>query len=140
MPSYWHFRNWTPFAATPRFIPGCSALRTTRQRAADENVASPGHRSKRPREQTGQEPADQRPSADPSHALQSQERSDLVRQALDELADDHRAVLVMKEMENLRYEQIAELLGCPVGTVRSRIHRARNELREKLNRALKAEQ
>ncbi|MFG0331866.1 MAG: sigma-70 family RNA polymerase sigma factor [Maioricimonas sp. JB049] len=92
------------------------------------------------REQTGQEPTDHRPSADPSHALQSQERSELVRQALDELAEDHRAVLVMKEMENLRYEQIAELLDCPVGTVRSRIHRARNELREKLNRALKAEQ
>ncbi|MGE0378648.1 MAG: sigma factor-like helix-turn-helix DNA-binding protein, partial [Planctomycetaceae bacterium] len=40
------------------------------------------------------------------------------------------------EMEGLSYEEIAELVACPVGTVRSRIHRARSELREILTRAL----
>jgi len=49
-----------------------------------------------------------------------------------ELSDDFRVALVLKEMEGLKYEEIAEMVGCPIGTVRSRIHRARSELREKL--------
>jgi RNA polymerase sigma-70 factor (ECF subfamily) len=56
----------------------------------------------------------------------------LVRAALAELSEEYRTVLVLKEMEDLRYEEIAEIVGCPIGTVRSRIHRARSELREKL--------
>lgn len=91
------------------------------------------------REQTGVEPADERATADPSYALNSEERQMLVRQALDELAEDYRTVLILKEMEGLRYEEIAEIVGCPIGTVRSRIHRAREELRQRLARAMKEE-
>ena len=47
-------------------------------------------------------------------------------------ADDPRAVVVMKEFDGLRYEEIAAILGVPVGTVRSRLHRARLDLRERL--------
>ena len=56
----------------------------------------------------------------------------MVQQALDALAPDHRAVVVLKEYDGLRYEEIGELLGVPVGTVRSRLHRARCELRDRL--------
>ena len=49
----------------------------------------------------------------------------MVQAALDRLAPDHRVVVVMKEFDGLRYEEIAEALGVPVGTVRSRLHRAR---------------
>ena len=45
------------------------------------------------------------------------------------LAPDHRAVVVLKEFDGLRYEEIGAMLGIPVGTVRSRLHRARSELR-----------
>lgn len=84
------------------------------------------------REQAGIEPTDHRPDAHPSHALETSEQQEMVRQALTQLADEYRTVLVLKEMEGLKYEQIAEIVGCPIGTVRSRIHRARAELREKL--------
>ena len=57
--------------------------------------------------------------------------------ALNELSDDYRTVLVLKDIEGVKYEQIAEIIDCPVGTVRSRIHRARSEMREKLRDLLK---
>ena len=84
------------------------------------------------REKAGFEPPDNRSESQPSHHLEVQERQVLVRKALAELSDDYRTVLVLKEMEDRKYEEIAEIVGCPIGTVRSRIHRARQELREKL--------
>jgi RNA polymerase sigma-70 factor (ECF subfamily) len=58
---------------------------------------------------------------------------------LNSLAADHRVVVVMKEFDGLRYEEIAAALGVPIGTVRSRLHRARCELREKLRGLVDAE-
>jgi RNA polymerase sigma-70 factor (ECF subfamily) len=52
--------------------------------------------------------------------------------ALKQLSDEHREVLVLREFEQLSYEEIASVLEIPRGTVESRIHRARGELRDKL--------
>jgi len=84
------------------------------------------------RDAGGHEPPDAHPEVAPDYSLQAAERQTAVRAALAELPDEFRTVLVLKEMENLKYEEIAEIVGCPIGTVRSRIHRARSELREKL--------
>ena len=83
------------------------------------------------------EPPDLRPEADPAARLERDEAQQLVRNSLDSLPDDYRIVLILKEMEGYRYDEIAELTGVPIGTVRSRLHRARCELREKLRVALK---
>lgn len=91
------------------------------------------------RERHGHEPADERASADPGDALHREERQQLVRKALGELAEEYRTALILKEMDGLQYDEIAKIVNCPIGTVRSRIHRARQELREKLSRALKSE-
>jgi RNA polymerase sigma-70 factor (ECF subfamily) len=80
----------------------------------------------------GGEPSDMHPEVVPGYSLEAAERQTAVRAALAELPEEFRAVLVLKEMEDLKYEEIAEILGIPIGTVRSRIHRARAELREKL--------
>lgn len=48
------------------------------------------------------------------------------------LGEDHRQVILMREIDGLSYAEIAEALGVPQGTVESRLHRARAELREKL--------
>ena len=89
------------------------------------------------REQTGAEPNDQNPTSDPTQALQTFEDQQLLRRALSELGEDYRTALVLKEIEGLSYEEISSLTECPIGTVRSRIHRARLELRSKLDRTLK---
>ncbi len=91
------------------------------------------------RENAGHEPTDVNPSSQPSYAMEVSERQAMVRAALAELSEEYRTVLVLKEMEDLHYEEIAEIVGCPIGTVRSRIHRARSELREKLAILLKGE-
>jgi len=110
------------------------------------NAAMTRRRKRRPRQSldvaneiSGFEPSDERSGADPTESLQSIEHQELVRNALRGLAEDYRTVLVLKEIEGLQYEEIAEICGCPIGTVRSRIHRARNELREALARALQDE-
>ncbi len=90
-------------------------------------------------ERTGNEPADPNPTTDPSHQLRTEERVQQVRDALDQLAPDYRDALILKEMEGMRYDEIADLLGCPIGTVRSRIHRARYELKEILERSMERE-
>lgn len=92
------------------------------------------------RERAGIEPADHRQSAEPSYALDVSDRQRMVRLALRELPDEFRTVLVLKEMDGMPYEQIAEICDCPVGTVRSRLHRARLELRGKLSLLLRAEE
>lgn len=84
------------------------------------------------RENAGHEPTDAHPFSEPSYPVEVSERQALVRAALAELSEEYRTVLVLKEMEDMRYEEIAEIVGCPIGTVRSRIHRARSELRDKL--------
>jgi len=88
------------------------------------------------RTRSGIEPVDDSPESAPSHAIELAERQVQVRVALAELSDDFRTVLVLKEIEGLKYEEIAEALDCPIGTVRSRIYRARCELREKLRHLL----
>jgi RNA polymerase sigma-70 factor, ECF subfamily len=55
-----------------------------------------------------------------------------VKEAMRRLSPEHRQVLVLREFDGMSYEEMAEVLGVPRGTVESRLHRARSELREKL--------
>jgi RNA polymerase sigma-70 factor (ECF subfamily) len=125
---------------------GNSAFSTWLFRIAVNAAFSRQRRSKRYRAsldgnrgETGYEPADHRSDADPSQPLESSETQRIVREALAALPDEYRTALVLKEMDGFRYEEIADIVGVPIGTVRSRIHRARNELREKLRIALKGQ-
>jgi RNA polymerase sigma-70 factor, ECF subfamily len=68
----------------------------------------------------------------PNAALERTEEERRLHAALARLSHEHREVLVLKEIEGLKYEQIAEVLGVPIGTIRSRLHRARLELRDLL--------
>jgi RNA polymerase sigma-70 factor (ECF subfamily) len=88
------------------------------------------------REQTGAEPTDLHPETSPSFGIERTERQKLVQVALSKLSPEYREVLVLKEMEDLKYEEIAALVKIPVGTVRSRIHRGRAELKDILERLL----
>jgi RNA polymerase sigma-70 factor (ECF subfamily) len=79
-----------------------------------------------------EEVADDPKRTDPTLPLERSERDGQVQAALSALGTDHRAVVVMKDLDGLRYEEIAAILEVPIGTVRSRLHRARFELRERL--------
>jgi RNA polymerase sigma-70 factor (ECF subfamily) len=75
------------------------------------------------------EPPDVSDLARPGHALEQHEQGRRLHAALGRLSPEHRAVLVLKDLEGHKYEAMAALLGVPVGTIRSRLHRARLELR-----------
>jgi RNA polymerase sigma-70 factor (ECF subfamily) len=78
------------------------------------------------------EPPDPSAYSQPDHALQRAEEKRRVQQALVRLSSEYRAVLIMKDMDGQKYETMAKALGVPIGTIRSRLHRARLELRELL--------
>lgn len=69
---------------------------------------------------------------DPSARLHGHETQRLVADALEAMDDDHRAVLVLRDIEGFDYTRIAEVLELPVGTVKSRLARGRLALRERL--------
>ena len=71
-------------------------------------------------------------SSDPQVALESEELRDQVRKALLALSEEHRAVLVLREMEGYSYEEVAAMLGCTLGTVKSRLSRARMAMKHKI--------
>jgi len=82
--------------------------------------------------EAGVDPLDPSDATQPGHALEQAEQERRVRRALGRLSPEHRAVLIMKDMEGQKYEMMAEVLQVPIGTIRSRLHRARLELRELL--------
>lgn len=68
----------------------------------------------------------------PSRRLEQAEQRELIERALASVPEPYRVVLVLKDIEGLKYEDIADILSIPIGTVRSRLHRARGELKERL--------
>jgi RNA polymerase sigma-70 factor (ECF subfamily) len=80
------------------------------------------------------EPLDTSDASRPGQALERAEEERRVQGALNRLSLEHREVLILKDLEGEKYEAMAERLGVPIGTIRSRLHRARCELRELLEK------
>lgn len=76
---------------------------------------------------TGTSPLAQPPM--PEQVAETRERQAVVHGAIGKLSDEHRAVLVLFDIQGLTYDEIAETLGIPVGTVKSRLNRARMALK-----------
>lgn len=78
------------------------------------------------------DPTDPNEDARPGVALERSEEEAALQTGMSRLSPEHRTVLVLKDIEGLKYEEIAAILDVPIGTIRSRIHRARLELRDLL--------
>lgn len=74
----------------------------------------------------------------PAQSVQTSEMLDRLHEAIGELDEDQRAVLVLRDIDQIDYQQIAQTLELPVGTVKSRLFRARLALRERMNFATHA--
>lgn len=74
--------------------------------------------------------------ADPSSLLEERERNRLVRNAIDALPPHYRIVVILRDLEELSYHEIAALLGIPLGTVKSRINFGKRLLKERLQSLL----
>jgi RNA polymerase sigma-70 factor (ECF subfamily) len=73
-----------------------------------------------------------RETGTPERQLLSDEIAQTVQRALDDLPDDLRTAIVLREFEGMSYEEIATAMECPIGTVRSRIFRARDAIDKRL--------
>lgn len=118
----WLFRIAVNVAISGRRKGGRVAMRSLDDgwaRGSDDGRWSPGDR-----------PASE--TSGPMEQAAVHEEHAMVLAALAELDDEHRAALVLRDVESLDYSEIAEVLGVAVGTVKSRLHRARLALRERL--------
>lgn len=106
--------------------------------AAKNHLASRGRRP--PKDDMEMEVAEQldlggrlREMGTPESHLLSEEIGRTVHRALEELPEDLRTAIVLRELEGLSYEEIALAMDCPIGTVRSRIFRARDAIDKRLS-------
>ena len=84
---------------------------------------------RRRRPETSWEP-EMSPAVAPVDIAQQSQEALLLHSALMRISEDKREVLVLSRFQDLKYEEIAQLLGCEVGTVKTRVHRALQELRQ----------
>ncbi len=85
--------------------------------------------------ESGFDPIDQlaAPEGDPAVIIEEAARQRQLLLAVDRLSDDHRAVLSLHDIEGYTLEEMQVMLDCPIGTLKSRLHRARNRLRALLD-------
>ncbi|WP_295991089.1 sigma-70 family RNA polymerase sigma factor [Rugamonas sp.] len=107
-----------------------STLRDTHHERADVSFEEDEHGAA----DIGDGAADSRSGGDPARIAASRDLDRTVNQALDRLPRAFREVLVMKEMDDLSYKQIAQVVNVPIGTVMSRLARARKQLLSLLTR------
>jgi RNA polymerase sigma-70 factor, ECF subfamily len=103
-----------------------SALTCARSPVFPENSQNPEQDETFPRQE-------QLSSMDtPEAVMASRELVNAVNAAMEELPEELRSAIMLREIEGLSYEEISHMLGCPVGTVRSRIFRARESIARRL--------
>ncbi|MEY3037658.1 MAG: polymerase sigma factor RpoE, partial [Pseudomonadota bacterium] len=68
----------------------------------------------------------------PENNLYRDEMLEVMNRTLESLPEELRVALQLRELEGMSYDEIAEVMGCPIGTVRSRIHRAREAIDNEL--------
>ena len=68
----------------------------------------------------------------PEHLVLTEEIGEVINRAIENLPEELRTAILLREIEGLSYEEIAEAMDCPIGTVRSRIFRARDAIDQKL--------
>jgi RNA polymerase sigma-70 factor (ECF subfamily) len=73
------------------------------------------------------------PGPDPTQAVLAKERLRLLNEAVDALPEHYRVILLLRHQEELSYEEIASVLDLPIGTVKIRIHRAREQVKRRLD-------
>lgn len=76
-------------------------------------------------------------SGNPEAILAGKQIQKIVQDAIDELEPDHKEIVLLRDIEGFSYDEIAKILNLPEGTTKSRLHRARMVVKEKLKKVLK---
>lgn len=127
-------RAWRSFVPGTSFVSWIYRIVTNLHR--DELRRRKGrYEEEIPEDNAPQEFGGERPLAEePIERYVEEQLSEPVARALDALSPDQRNVLILADIEDYSYQEIAEIVGCSIGTVRSRLHRARHQLRAHVDR------
>lgn len=106
----------------------CLSYRRSERRSIERPMPHPKKDESRPEHQVPDL------SMEPQNAVLGREAQEVVQRAIQGLDDEYRSVVVLREIQGLSYEEIADVLSVPIGTVRSRLHRARDALKEALSK------
>ena len=133
------YRAWRSFQPGTSFLSWIYRIVTNLHR--DELRRRKGrYQEEIPEDNAPQEFSGSRPLAvDPIGEYVEKQLSEPLARSLDTLSSDQRAVIVLADVEEYSYQEIAEIMGCSIGTVRSRLHRARALLRRLVERAQREE-
>jgi len=131
------FKAWRSFQPGTSFLSWIYRILTNLYR--DELRRRKGrYQEELPEDNVPQEYAGQRPLAvTPIEDYVERQLSEPLSRALAQLSAEQRQVVVLADIEEYSYQEIAEIMGCSIGTVRSRLHRARALLRRLVERAQK---
>ncbi len=108
------------------------AINTAKNHLVSESRRPPGADIDSTEAEQFQGESDLKEYATPERLLLKEEIQNTVAAAIDELPDDLKTAITLRELEGLSYEEIAESMECPIGTVRSRIFRAREAINKRL--------
>jgi RNA polymerase sigma-70 factor (ECF subfamily) len=128
------FRAWRAFVPGTSFLSWIYRIVTNLHR--DELRRRKGrYQEELPEDNAPQEFGGERPLAEtPIEDYLEGQLGERISRALEALSLDQRQVVVLADIEELSYQEIAEIVGCSIGTVRSRLHRARAQLRRLVER------
>ena len=128
------YRAWRSFQPGTSFLSWIYRIVTNLYR--DELRRKKGrYQEEIPDDNAPQEFGGERPLAEsPIEDYVEGQLSENIQKALDGLSPDQRQVIVLADIEEYSYQEIAEIVGCSIGTVRSRLHRARHQLRKLVER------
>ena len=119
------FRGESQFYTWLYRIAANTAKKYLLQLKRDNVVFEASFQSDEEADETSRQKSEPTTSETPESVLAAREIAAAVNAALEQLPDELRQAITLREMEGLSYEEIAEMMNCPIGTVRSRIFRAR---------------
>ena len=126
----WPFDNWLYKIMSNLFVDDLRRKPKARSQSLDQPVETGSNR-----EDLFLEIPDS--ASNPERILLSQELDDHVQRALNSLPKDFRVTVILADIEGMSYEEISETMRCSLGTVRSRLHRGRKQLRAKIDAAMR---
>lgn len=122
------------YRGLPKFQGEASFFTWLYRIALNESSTAKKQRERRPipDDVDGERVPDPQEGADPGAGLARREDSELIRRALADMADEFAQPLILRDLEGMSYQEVADLLQVPLGSVKSRIHRARQTLKNRL--------
>ncbi len=137
-----HIRNLKKFRGDSKFSTWLFQIATNRGKNRFKYLKRRGHFAYKGQQSENDDDRDSQQrsipdfSTNPEEILAGRQIQKIVQDAINDLDSDHKEIVILRDIEGFSYEEISEILNLPEGTTKSRLHRARMIIKEKLKRVL----